>query len=46
MNVISGISLVEHNEEFFGDLRLHPNASGFEQYTHNLLAHYNALAGA
>lgn len=46
MNVISGISLVEHNEEFFGDLRLHPNASGFEQYTHNLLAHYNALADA
>ena len=32
VRVISGFELVPHNEEFFGDLKLHPNADGFYRY--------------
>ena len=36
MKVISGFNLVPHNEEYFADLRLHPNDKGFELYFENL----------
>lgn len=33
---ISGRYFVPENEEFFGDMRLHPNIKGFEHYFNNL----------
>ena len=38
VNVISGIDLVEHLPECFGDLVLHPSDKGFEFYSKNLCA--------
>lgn len=37
VHFISGFSLVPHDENFFGDLRLHPSDNGFEHYFKNLL---------
>ena len=42
ITVIDGYNLVEHNEEFFGDLRLHPNDKGFVQYFENILKQLKA----
>lgn len=36
ITVISGFDFVSHNENFYADLRLHPNDEGFEQYFKNL----------
>lgn len=41
ITVISGFDLVEHNEKLFGDLRLHPNNEGFEQFFENLVKYFN-----
>lgn len=40
ITVISGFNLVEHNENLFGDLRLHPNNEGFKQYFENLVKYF------
>ena len=37
VRVVSGIDLVEHREELFGDLNLHPNDNGFECYFKNII---------
>lgn len=37
VSVISGLDLVPHSPDFFGDLSLHPSAKGFEHYFENLL---------
>lgn len=37
INLISGMSLVPHNEGFFMEDMLHPNTLGFTQYTKNLM---------
>ena len=34
---VSGIDLVEHREDLFGDLNLHPNDKGFEYYFKNII---------
>ena len=34
--VIDGMELVPHNENLYGDLRLHPNDEGFAHYAKNL----------
>ena len=36
ITVISGTDLVPHNIDFFGDLWVHPNDSGFRHYADNL----------
>ena len=36
--VIEGFDLVPHKEEYFADLRLHPNDEGFKYYAENLIA--------
>lgn len=36
VTVISGMTLVPHEEKYFGDKRLHPNDEGFEHYFGNL----------
>ena len=36
VTVIPGLSLVPHDSRYYGDLRLHPNDSGFEYYFKNL----------
>lgn len=33
---ICGYDFIPEDENYFGDLRLHPNDRGFEQYAHNL----------
>lgn len=38
VTVISGIDLIPHSENNFGDLRLHPNDRGFDHYFCNLWA--------
>lgn len=40
---ISGFNLVPHNENFFGDLSLHPNDKGFEYYFRNLIKEMGIL---
>jgi len=35
---IDGWNLVSHDENLFGDLRLHPNDNGFKEYAKNLLS--------
>ena len=42
VTVIDGFRLVEHNEKFFADLRLHPNDDGFAQYFNNLIKQLKA----
>ena len=37
ISVISGWNLVPHDEEYFADLRLHPNDDGFRHYFSNLV---------
>ena len=39
ISVIQGFEFVPHNENMFGDLRLHPNDTGFEYYFENLANH-------
>lgn len=34
--VIHGFDLVPHDEQYFGDLQLHPNDEGFEKYFYNM----------
>jgi hypothetical protein len=34
--VIRGFDLVPHDEDFYADLRLHPNDGGFDRYFENL----------
>ncbi len=34
---ISGTDLIPHDGAYFGDLRLHPNDKGFEEYFNNLI---------
>lgn len=41
VRVISGFDLVPHDENCFGDLRLHPNDKGFEHYFKNLAKQIN-----
>lgn len=41
ITVIPGFNLVEHNENLFGDLRLHPNNAGFKQYFESLTKYFN-----
>jgi len=36
--VIEGFDIVPHSEEYFADLRLHPNDAGFAYYAKNLIA--------
>lgn len=36
ITVISGFDFVKHSEEFYADLRLHPNDEGFKQYFKSL----------
>ena len=36
IDVIGGFDLVPHNEDYFADLRLHPNDNGFNIYYKNL----------
>lgn len=36
VTVISGFDLVPHDSDYYGDLRLHPNAEGFDHYFQNL----------
>lgn len=36
IDVVSGFNFVPHDEEYFADLRLHPNDTGFEHYFSNL----------
>ena len=38
--VIRGFDLIPHEEQYFGDLQLHPNDEGFEMYFNNLLEQY------
>jgi len=38
--VIRGFDLIPHEEQYFGDLQLHPNDDGFEMYFNNLLKQY------
>lgn len=38
--VIRGFDLVPHEEQYFGDLQLHPNDEGFEMYFSNLMKQY------
>lgn len=38
--VIRGFDLVPHEEQYFGDLQLHPNDEGFEMYFNNLVKQY------
>ena len=38
--VIRGFDLVPHEEQYFGDLQLHPNDVGFERYFSNLTEQY------
>ena len=38
VHLIDGWNLVSHNENLYGDLRLHPNDNGFKEYAKNLLA--------
>ena len=38
--VIRGFDLVPHEEQYFGDLQLHPNDAGFESYFSNLTEQY------
>lgn len=40
VTLISGFSFVPENEDFYADLRLHPNDVGFEHYFNNL---YNKI---
>lgn len=37
LHVIGGLPLVPHDEACFGDLRLHPNDTGFAEYAANLI---------
>ncbi len=41
ITVIDGLDFVPHDEEYYADLRIHPNAEGFIHYANNL---YNAIA--
>ena len=36
VHVIRGFDFVPHDEKYYSDLRLHPNARGFEHYAENL----------
>lgn len=36
VHFISGFNLVRHDENYFGDLRLHPSCDGFKDYSENL----------
>lgn len=38
--VIRGFELVPHQEQYFGDLQLHPNDEGFEEYFKNVIKQY------
>ena len=38
VHCIDGWNLVPHKENFYGDLRLHPNDNGFKEYAKNLLS--------
>ncbi|MBR3933004.1 MAG: SGNH/GDSL hydrolase family protein [Clostridia bacterium] len=38
VHLIDGWNLVSHNENLYGDLRLHPNDNGFGEYAKSLLA--------
>ena len=37
VTVIRGFDLVPHEEQYFGDLQLHPNDKGFGEYFNNLI---------
>ena len=32
ITVVSGYDFIQHSDDFYGDLRLHPNDEGFDQY--------------
>ena len=36
IKVVSGYDFIEHSDAFYGDLRLHPNDEGFDQYFESL----------
>ena len=40
ITVISGIDLIPHDENLFGDLYLHPSDKGFEHYTDSLKKYF------
>ena len=40
ITMIHGFDLVPHEEQYFGDLQLHPNDNGFEAYFTNLMKQY------
>lgn len=40
ITVISGVDLIPHNENLFGDLIVHPNDEGFTYYFRNLLKYF------
>ena len=40
ITVIRGFDLVPHEEQYFGDLQLHPNDKGFEAYFTNWMKQY------
>ncbi len=40
VTVISGLDLMPHDVNMFGDMCLHPNSKGFEHYTKNLLKYF------
>ena len=40
ITVIRGFDLVLHEEQYFGDLQLHPNDKGFEAYFANWMKQY------
>lgn len=37
ITVVSGMDMIAHDPKHFGDLRLHPNDEGFQQYFENLV---------
>lgn len=41
VTIITGLDLVEHDKNLFGDLWLHPNDQGFEQYYENLTKNFS-----
>lgn len=43
VTVIRGFDLVPHEEQYFGDLQLHPNDKGFGEYFNNLKKHSETI---
>ena len=37
VTIVKGFDLVPHEEQYYGDLWLHPNDEGFEKYFENLV---------